>query len=184
MGHFSLPLPTRVVRSGVWRYAPVVTVGDPRSGASCPSCGARLSAPSAACGRCPDDLDSDPTWPEAVEQPAIAGTALSALSRQERFRRTVRGLDITVHRAGPTLSITVELQRNRAATVELPVEIGVTLLERSGRFGGIPDTFIRVERPAEPVICSVPARGLHPGDPAVLVLTQGDVLEEIQTLVR
>lgn len=96
----------------------------------------------------------------------------------------MRGLDISVQRAGPTLSITLELQRHRAFHVELPVEVGVTLLERSGRFGGIPDTFVRVEHVAEPIICSVPARGLHAGDPAVLVLTQDDVIEEIQTLVR
>jgi len=119
-----------------------------------------------------------------VEQPAIAGTALEAVSRREKFRRVVRGLDISVQRAGPTLSVTLELQRHRTFQVDLPMEVGIALLERSGRFGGIPDTFVRVEHVAEPIMCSVPARGLHAGDPAVLVLTLGDVIEEIQTLVR
>ena len=119
-----------------------------------------------------------------MDQPAIVGTALAELSRKERFRRMVRGLEVLVHRTGPTLSITFELQQRKAERVDLPAEVGVTLLERSGRFGGIPDTFIRVERADEPVMCSVPARGLHAGDPAVLVLTQDDALEEVQTLVR
>lgn len=143
-----------------------------------------MSAPTAACRRCPETPDSDPTWPEPVDQPAIVGTALAELTRKERFRRMVRGLEVTVQRTGPTLSITVELLEQRAGRLDLPAEVGVTLLERSGRFGGIPDTFIRVERAADPVICSVPARGLQAGDPAILVLTQDDSIEEIQTLVH
>lgn len=167
------------------RYPRWVTDGDAsRSGASCPSCGSKLSAPAVSCERCPDGLSSDPTWPEPVEHAAVAGVRVAVNTKQEKLARIARALTVTVHRAGPTLAITAELQSYRSSLVELPVDVGVTLLERSGIFDGIPDTFIRLERAAEPVMCSVPARGLRAGDPAVLVLTNGDVKEEIQTLVR
>lgn len=167
------------------RYPRRVTEGDAvRPGASCPSCGSKLSAPSVPCPRCPEEVSSDPTWPEPVEHAAVAGVTIAVSSRQDKLARIARALTVIVHRAGPTLSITAELQSYRSSLVELPVELGVALLERSGIFDGIPDTFIRLERPAEPVMCSVPARGLRAGDAAVLVLTNGDVKEEIQTLVR
>jgi len=126
--------------------------------------------------------DSDPTWPEPVENPAIVGTPLASANRRERLERIVRELDVSVRRAGPTLQLTVSL-RSGSPLPELPVELGVALLDAQGRHSGPADAFVRLEALDEPVLCSVPARGLRTGDSATLVFSLGDAQTELAATV-
>lgn len=126
--------------------------------------------------------DSDPTWPEPVENPAILGTPLAGANRKERLERVVRELELTVLRAGPTLQLTILLER-AGPLPELPMELGVSLLDANGHHSGPPDAFVRLEAPQEPVICSVPARGLRTGDAARLAFSLGDAQTELGATV-
>ena len=130
-----------------------------------------------------DPTDSDPTWPEPIENPAIAGTALAGANRAERFKRFVRTITIRVHRAGPTLAVTLELCRDPAQRAELPLELGLTLVVPRTTFNGTPDVFAKLEEVGESVMCSVPARGLHAGDKALFVVSHGDTYEQVETVV-
>lgn len=116
--------------------------------------------------------DSDPTWPEPVENPAILGTPLASANRKERLERLVRGLDVSVRRAGPTLQLTLLLRESPLP--ELPIEVGVSLLDAQGRHSGPPDAHVRIEASNESVMCSVPARGLRPGEVATLSFALGE----------
>ncbi|MBE7483978.1 MAG: hypothetical protein HS104_28930 [Polyangiaceae bacterium] len=127
--------------------------------------------------------DSDPTWPEPVENPAIIGTPLAGANRKERLERIVRELDVTVRRAGPTLQVTLLLRRG-SPLPELPIELGVSLLDAQGHHSGPPDAFVRLEALQEPVLCSIPARGSRTGDPATLAFNLGDAQTELPTQVR
>lgn len=127
--------------------------------------------------------DSDPTWPEPVENPAIIGTPLAGANRKERLERIVRELDVTVRRAGPTLQVTLLLRRG-SPLPELPIELGVSLLDAQGNHSGPPDAFVRLEALQEPVLCSIPARGLRTGDPATLAFHLGDAQTELPAQVR
>jgi hypothetical protein len=139
----------------------------------------------AACGKSVvrEPEDSDPTWPEPVENPAIVGTPLAGANRQERLDRLVRALDVTVRRAGPTLQLTLLLKRG-GPTPELPIDLGVSLLDANGHHSGPPDAFARLEALQEPALCSVPARGLRTGDPAALSFSIDEASTELATLVR
>ena len=151
-------------------------------------CGQRLDLTRDQCAACGKAVvrepeDSDPTWPEPVENPAIVGTPLAGANRQERLDRIVRDLDVTVRRAGPTLQLTLLLKRGNPLP-QLPVELGVSLLDSQGRHSGPPDAFVRLEALQEPVLCSVPARGLRTGDPASLSFNRDDAHPELATLVQ
>ena len=151
-------------------------------------CGQRLDLTRDQCAACGKAVvrepeDSDPTWPEPVENPAIVGTSLAGANRQERLDRIVRDLDVTVRRAGPTLQLTLLLKRGNPLP-QLPVELGVSLLDSQGRHSGPPDAFVRLEALQEPVLCSVPARGLRTGDPASLSFNLDDANTELATLVQ
>jgi hypothetical protein len=128
--------------------------------------------------------DSDPTWPEPVSQPALGGAKRENVVRADAFRRVARGIELTVSRLGTTLSVTLELPVDRAAQGDLPIELGLLLVEPTSRSSGSPDAVVRLERFAEKVMCSIPARGLQPGDPAILSLSAAENKAEIQTLVR
>lgn len=154
----------------------------------CVGCGQRLDLTRDRCAACGQAVvrepeDSDPTWPEPVENPAIVGTPLAGANRQERLDRIVRDLDVSVRRAGPTLQLTLLLRRGNPLP-PLPVELGVSLLDAQGRHSGPPDAFVRIEALQEPVLCSVPARGLRTGDSAALSFNLGDANTELATLVQ
>jgi len=146
---------------------------------ACPNCGASVqSGPIVV-----EPTDSDPTWPEPIENPAIEGTALAGINRAERFKRFVRAVTLRVHRAGPTLAVTLELRREPTLRAELPIELGITLVVPRSTFNGTPDVFVKLEELGESVICSVPARGLHSGDKALFVVSHGDTYQEVETVV-
>lgn len=126
--------------------------------------------------------DSDPTWPEPVENPAIMGTPLAGANKKERLDRLVRHLVVDVTRAGPTLQITVSIKRGMPFP-ELPIELGVSVLDAQGRHSGPPDAFVRIEALEEPVLCSVPPRGLRAGSSVALSFSAGNVDSELETLV-
>jgi hypothetical protein len=128
--------------------------------------------------------DSDPTWPEPVSQPALGAAKRESMVRADAFRRVVRGVEITISRHGTTLSVTLELPVDRAAKGDLPMELALQLIEPIGRESGPPDVVVKLERAAQKVICSIPARGLQPGDAAILSLSADGTKEEIQTLVQ
>ncbi len=144
----------------------------------CVGCGQRLDLSKDHCAACGKSVvrepaDSDPTWPEPVENPAILGTALVGENRRERLERVVRRLDVQVRRAGPTLQLTLAV-RPGGAPSELPLELGVSALDAQGRHSGPPDAFARMEVVGESVLCSVPARGLRAGDPVALRFSVGE----------
>ena len=146
---------------------------------TCPACGASVQSGPVVV----DPTDSDPTWPEPVENPAIEGTALSAANRTERFKRLVRAVTLTALRAGPTLSVTLVLRRDPALKLDLPIELGLTLVVPRTTFNGTPDVFVKLEDVGESVICSVPARGLHAGNSALFVVSHADAYEEVEVRV-
>jgi hypothetical protein len=147
---------------------------------TCPSCGASVkSGPIVV-----EPTDSDPTWPEPIENPAIEGTALASAGRSERFKRLVGALVLTARRAGPTLSVTVQVKAAPGVGATLPLELGLTLVAPRTTFNGAPDVFVKLEEPGESAICSVPARGVQAGDTALFVLTHGDAYEQVELRVR
>ena len=154
----------------------------------CVGCGQRLDLTLDHCAVCGKSVvrepqDSDPTWPEPIENPAIIGTPLAGANRRERLDRLVRSLEVTVRRAGPTLQLTVQLKRGNPLP-ELPMELGVAVLDSQGRHTGPPDAHVRLEALEEPVLCSVPARGLRSGDPVALAFSVGDAQTVLETTVQ
>ncbi len=96
----------------------------------------------------------------------------------------MRGLEITIESLGEKLAVTIELQPGRSERGDLPMEIGVKVFEIITKYYGPVDAWITLAKPTAPIRFSIPARGLKPGDAAVVSFAWADSREEIQTLVR